>query len=288
MNNSFLTSLFSAFLPAIYGRLFLLPQKSVVILLLLLVKSTVFAQDLIVFQNRDSLEVEIIHEDSFKLYMAYRHGDQAVSSFIDKGNLKSYEYDHYTKKRAAPLNHRVKLAFNYGMGYLLGKTPENLGPKQKKHLNGMRTGSVMEANVDVFVTDAFGFGLKYNRFSTTNATNEIRDNITIEFIGATLFQKASFPDFPGFLNTALSFGSVSEKNNKTINGNSYQIRGQTVGLHFNLGVDLLLLKHFSVGVKTGVMTAFIREFKSKGPGMNMEGIQNLGRLDGLIGIKIYL
>lgn len=288
MNNRFLTSLFSAFLPAIYGRLFLPPPKNVLIILLLLVKSTVFAQDLIVFQNRDSLEVEIINEDSFKLYMAYKHGDQAISSFIDKENLNSYEYDYYTKNKIVPVSHRVKLAFNYGMGYLLGKAPENLSPDQKEHINGMRAGSVMEANIDVFVTDVFGLGLKYNRFLTTNATNEIRDDITIEFIGATLFQKASFPDFPGFLNTALSFGAVSEKNNKTINGNSYQIQGQTVGIHFNLGVDLLLLKHFAVGVKTGVMTAFIRKFKSKGPSMNMEGIQNLGRLDGLIGIKIYL
>lgn len=201
--------------------------------------------------------------------------DNSANITISKANLPKHQF--------------VKVDFNAGFGHLLAKTPAGFSPEAKKYIDEMRNGFFIDANFKFFPFKGIGFGVKYNQFKTSNSILSIvEDNIRVSFLGLSLTNSTKFKNNLGYAFADLSIGSVTEVNDAKLLNESVTIKGSTIGLYFSTGVEFMILKNLGLGFQVGLLGGKIDEIKRDGQTVELEEPDNLLRVDGTLGVKLYL
>lgn len=185
------------------------------------------------------------------------------------------------------VKNKVRFGFNAGFGYLIAPAPKDASSDQKEYIDELRAGFAFEANIDIFPTNNFGFGVKYNQFNTSNTYETIKDNIKVTFIGASFVSFTQLTNNIGYLYSSFSVGSLSEVNNGEFQGADIKLEGSTVGFYLALGLDFNISQNFTIGLQSGLMAGKIKEMEINGQNVELEEPESLARLDGMIGMKIY-
>lgn len=71
-------------------------MKKFVLITLFFASILVKAQDLIVFRNGDTVSCKIMKVDSLNLYYNFQRGNRAITSFVDKKEIRSYRLNSQT------------------------------------------------------------------------------------------------------------------------------------------------------------------------------------------------
>lgn len=210
--------------------------------------------------------------------------DYSSKKFNSSSNLVYTHNDGLRKFR------KVRFDFNAGFGYMLAKTPEDYSDEQKKYIDEMRLGFTMDMNLNMFLSKAFGFGFKFNQYSTGNYNsypNKIEDNLRIRFYGFSLLSQLELVNDRFYLNSGISLGHLSLVNEGKVDGAIKKIVGQTIGTYIYMGFDYFIEDYISVGIKGGLMNGKIDQLKMNNENIEMHGKENLLRFDGLVNFMIY-
>ena len=208
--------------------------------------------------------------------------------FIDYSNLSAVGSNNYVNYTGKNNTISFKINVNGGFGHLLANLPETNNQDQKDYLEGLRSGTAFDVNLNIFPIPTFGFGVKYNQFNTSNSySTVIEDNIQASFLGLSALSNSALKNNKGYFFTNVSVGYISVTNNAIDRGESKLIKGSTVGAYLALGFDLLLTDHFSFGIQSGLLAGAITEYNVNGTKQELKEPDNLLRIDTMLGLKMH-
>jgi hypothetical protein len=264
-------------------------------------RKTIPTSDFILSNENKFLEAIITHVNDATIDYIVNSAFKTLSQKLEKDKMVGvFFFDYSAKKIYDPSNvvitrknetrkfKRVRFDFNAGTGYLLAKASDKLTNEQKKYVNEMRLGFDMDMNFNVFLIKEFGFGVKFNQFSTSNSLGyEYEDNIKVNFFGFSLQSQTEFPSSRGSFYTGISFGYLSEVNHAKVTQVKKKIEGETLGVYLFAGVDFFVNENLSIGIKSGLMNGKLEKVKIDGESSKLPEKENLQRWDGLVNLKIY-
>jgi hypothetical protein len=205
-----------------------------------------------------------------------------------ENKIESFAKENSNTNQKGELKFRAKFDFNMGMGYLLSIIPENATSENEDYLNEMRRGFTYDANLNIYFSNGFGIGAKYNHFSTKNSIgNLLEENVKDIFLGVSFLAATKLPNDRGILSTSLSIGSLSEVNDAKIYNYDVKIEGETIGIYLNVGLDFFVSDNIALGIHSGLIWGMIKKVEVNGQDQDLDEPMNLSRFDGLVGFKVY-
>lgn len=186
-----------------------------------------------------------------------------------------------------------KLTFDVspGFGYMLNVDKAfDLPIEDEAYLNKLRKGFSFDANLRMFVTNEFGIGIKYNYFHTSEKIEDkLSQNISVKFIGGTLFGNLPIMKNRGIFNVDLSLGLLTKKEYFELDKEPYNIRGNTVGVYVSVGIEYFVFKNITLGINFGLLGGNLEKVDINSDyNIILDKPNSLSRFDGLVKIKAYL
>ncbi|HNY15289.1 MAG TPA: hypothetical protein PKI12_07095, partial [Bacteroidales bacterium] len=185
------------------------------IFLSLLLRS--YAQDLIITTGGDTIECSIQLVKPDFIYYSIKVNDEFRTVSLPAGNVLSYRYETsepivpVPKVRATSYRDfgRLRLSFNTGYGYQLGKIKKDITPDLTEYQEKLKSGYQFGGSFSYFLSKYFGLGVEYRSFRTSNSKDKVRlvdewgfteygtiaDNINISLYNFIFTVRAS--RFPG-------------------------------------------------------------------------------------------
>ncbi|MBI4947602.1 MAG: hypothetical protein HY840_14510 [Bacteroidetes bacterium] len=274
------------------------------------------SQDLIVTAKGDSLNCRISKIHKSNVYFSRITNREIKDSVLPVSQITYYQINYFIGGNCSSSREIKKteglpsfgIGINGGMGNLTGKIPDGLSPQEVSYMKKLRRVYCFAADVNFYTYKSSGFGIKYSMMRTKKsidnelavntstgqiATGLMQDDITIQFIGPSLFECVRLGKSQSFLlSSRLAIGYVAFKND-VILIEDYKRESNTIGGSWDLGFDYLLTKNVAVGINFSTTIARTRDYRVDGTAVNnmnieFESRENLSRLDIAIGIKGYL
>lgn len=195
------------------------------------------------------------------------------------------------KRDIVPSDPKLTFDLNIGFGYMLNlEKTFNLPQEDEEYIDKLRKGIAFDANIKMFITKRFGIGVKYNYFNTSNSVQDVlSENITIKFVGGIIFGNVPVMKNKGVLNIDLSLGLLSKNEHFDLFNESYNLRGNTLGVYVSAGLDYFVLKNITVGFNFGLLSGNIEKTDIKSTyNIILDRPDSLNRFDGMVKIRAYL
>lgn len=186
-----------------------------------------------------------------------------------------------------------KLTFDLsaGFGYMLKLEKSFTLPQENEaYLNKLRKGFAFDANLKMFITKGFGIGVKYNQFNTSsNAQNVISENISIRFIGGTIFGNLPVMKNKGVFSVDLSLGLLTKDEYFEIYNQPYNLKGHTLGVYVSAGLEYFVMKNITLGLSFGLLGGSLEKIDiNSSYNIILDKPYSLSRFDSMVRIKAYL
>jgi len=145
-------------------------QLSFIPLIFLFCSISVSAQDLLITNNRDTLncKMEKMKNDSY--LVTFVMDDEEISGFIHKDSIFFFKKDFFrgmNDNRLRPWYSLVELGFDAGVAYQYGKFRIDDDLTDKSNF-GAKTGLYLGTDLTYYISKRIGYGLKYNYRSLLN------------------------------------------------------------------------------------------------------------------------
>jgi hypothetical protein len=287
-------------------------RNAYIITLLLILVTSVYAQDLIVTQEGDSINCKITKVKTDNIYFTFKHKDEIRSTLLRRTDVKTHQFDYYTKSEVPTEKiigqrnnnyQHFRFAANAGYSYRVAKINENTPSDFREYTKKLKSGYHLGADVAYYFTEPLGVGLKAYVSKASNSVDNIyiqdiygntsygkmSDDITITFIGPTFSTRLinAYKSNAAMFN--FSLGYMGYLNDNVVVKN-YKITGSTIGLALDAGYDIGLTDNLSLGFQisiiTGVMTQYdindgstVQHFKMK------DNYESLNRIDLSVGLR---
>ncbi len=261
-------------------------KKYLLIIFLLFLRvfhSNLSAQDLIVKQNGDSLNVEIIRVTADHILYIYQNGKQIKRVKSPKSEIKSFRYIFFSEKRKLaykfdPNDFRFRLAVSGGVSLLLDGADEDASAFFSDYVDKLNSGWHFKAEANYFLRSGLGFGIVFDQYHTSGnndnvifvdrQTNDttigpLSDKIKITYIGPQL----TYHIKSGLKNTTFYVGGGAGVNlyrDELERVDAFVAKGTAFGLHGSLGVDFLVDENIMVGFELSGHTGNLRDFTLAG------------------------
>jgi hypothetical protein len=286
-------------------------RNAYIITLLLILATSVHAQDLIVTQEGDSINCKITKVKTDNIYFTFKHKDEIRSTLLRTADVKTHQVDFFPtsdvpiEKIIGIQNNyqQFRIAVNGGYSYRTGKINDNTPSDFRDYAKKLKSGYHLGADVAYYFTEPLGVGLKAYVSKASNSVDNIyiqdiygntsygkmSDDITITFIGPTFSTRLinAYKSNAAMFN--FSLGYMGYLNDNVVVKN-YKITGSTIGLALDAGYDIGLTDNLSLGFQisiiTGVMTQYdindgstVQHFKMK------DNYESLNRIDLSVGLR---
>lgn len=288
-------------------------KKFALILICLGISHGIFAQDLIIKTNGDSIPCRIKEIGALYISYHYNQNGRITPGNIPSQQVKTFQYNVlptdsvFLKKRNQKFGHSGNGFYalaTAGLGYLIAPLPKGYLPDfYKEYLTELRSGTSYHLNAFYFFNERMGVGLHYARFNTTNSIDRIivytntdtligplSDNITTNYFAPTFYLKFGDTKQAVLPMLAVGLGYTNYVNDASF-AIPFKISSSSVGLHFlgildiNMGYNLALsLKgglysgSFTKAEVTDVNSGITRIITSTEP-------ENISRVDLHIGLR---
>lgn len=244
------------------------------LVLLFAICNSVFAQDLIIKTNGDSIPCRI--KEIGALYISYHYNQQGK---ITPGNIptqqvKTFQYNVlptdsiFLKLRKSLISGSgtgLYTSATVGLGYLLAPLPNGSIPDfYKEYLKELRSGTSYHLNAFYFFNERIGLGIHYARFNTNNSVDRIivytpndtligplSDNITTNYFAPTFYLKFGDTKQPILPMIAVGFGYTNYVNHASF-AIPLKITSSSVGLHFLGILDINMGYNLALSLKGGI------------------------------------
>jgi hypothetical protein len=287
-------------------------MKNILLIIILTVTSLcTFGQDLIVTTEGDSINCTITAIKANNYYFTFKHETEIRETFIQAKDVVSYAKGYY-KVSEVPIEYKPKgqsfskfrIALDYGYSHRTAKVAENVPTDFKNYVEDLKNGNNMGLDLNYFVSESFGVGLKYNRNKSSNSMDNIyveddqgnrrygklSDDITMTFVGVSFAGRILDAKKRNAFIIALSLGQLSF-NNQFVVVDPYEMNGSTFSTALDFGYDIATSKNFAIGVKFSIIGGVLTEYVLKDGvtteriKLNEEQYESLSRIDISVGIR---
>ena len=202
------------------------------------------------------------------------------------------------------LNKKWRLAFQGGFSFRTAKVIDNVSSDYKSYLQKLKKGFHLGGDINYFPNgNDFGFGVKYNFFSSQNAGDfyfeddnfnlvniSIEDNITINYVGPSFLLR--YPSSrnlnSGYLGVSLGYLSYQDRAQYF---DEFTIKGQTLGAAFDFGYDIATSDEMAIGFQISIVGGVLHKIKIERDSgtevieLDDNSKESLSRIDLSIGIR---
>jgi hypothetical protein len=270
-----------------------------------------YAQDLIVTSEGDSLNCKITSIKNENVYFTFKHKEETRSTLLPVSQIKTYQYNYY-KIAVVSVDKIVsnetfphwRLAIDGGYSYQTANVGNNVPSGFSSYVEGLKSGYHFAGDVTYYFTEFLGVGFKYLLFKTSNQMDNISvtlsngvtkygnmsDDISITFIGPTFCTRLLNSNKKNALYLDLGVGYLGYQDNAIV-VDKYIQTGNTVGLVWDLGYDIGLSKNMAIGFNLALITGTLSEYdlndgvSTKTINLTSGNYIGLGRIDLSIGIR---
>lgn len=281
-----------------------------IIALFCLLAKILYAQDLIVTDDGDSINCKITKVKADHIYFTFKHKEDVRSTLISVENVSYHQFDYYPTSEV-PRDKTVsrgdyqqfRLALNAGYSYQIAKVAESVPNDFKSYIKGLKSGYHFGGDLTYYFTEPLGVGFKYYLFKSSNKIDNIyigsidnrrygmmSDDLTISFIGPTFSSRLLNDEKRNAFLIGLSLGYMGYSNDKIII-DKYKMTGSTMGLSLDIGYDIGLSENFALGFQISLLTGTLSKYDWS-DGVNTETIklekgsyESLNRFDFSVGLR---
>ncbi len=224
------------------------------------------SQDLIVIEKGDSLNCKITLIERDYIYFTFKSGGETKNTLAPLTSVKSYKEAYFPmpkeEKNKVPVNYqKYRMGIYGGFSYRTAKVSDKVPAEFESYVSGLKRGSNLGADASYFFSKGAGFGVKYSRFAsknekyndvylidTANGTaraGRLKDNITIQYLGPTFSTRITSRNKKRQFVSTASLGYIFYKDKATV-VDEFTIKGNTIALSFNAGLDCYVAKNLYV------------------------------------------
>ena len=278
------------------------------ITLLLLIRVSVQAQDLIVTLDGDSINSKITKTKADFIYFTFVKDGEIRQTLLPLTKIKIHRKNFYSTSAILQINgappksfpSAFRIAVNAGPSQLLAKTSPDVPAQNKTYISALKSGYHYGLDASFFLANDLGFGIKLNQFETNNSGvfyNEmsgsflVEDNISTTFIAPSFTGKLVSPSNNHTIIFGVALGYLNYINNGR-NGNAVlKLNGATLGSALDAGYDLKLFKNFAIGAQASIISGVLTSYTvssgsmSKKVELSENERENLSRLDLSLGAR---
>lgn len=185
-----------------------------------------------------------------------------------------------------------QFSVNGGYAYRLFKPQIRSTPYERDYIDKLKSGYSLNADVFYFPWKKIGFGLKYDRFQSKGERDiRTKDDITIQFIGASVAHKLVFQNERTSVITAFWMGYQPYKNKFMFVGQDYTSKAQTMGWGVSVGLDYKITRNlalnFAASCFMGTIYKYEQELKGSSRTIHLarNRFEDLSRAAFTVGLK---
>jgi hypothetical protein len=279
-----------------------------IFILSMLFSLSLYAQDLIVTHEDDSLNCKITGIKKNNIYFTFLYKEEIRNTLMPVNQVKKYQYNYYQtpeiiinkviKDKVFP---RFRVAVDGGWGYRTGRLSNNIPADFRAYANKLKSGFHYALDVSYFFTEHMGVGLKYDALLSRNKMNGVfyvdnpsrhgvmSDNIAIRFIGPIFYTRLLNRSKKNCLLAHCGIGYLAYRDNVVLLSDDYILKGNTVGVSVGVGYDIGITKNFALGFQlsllTGTVTKYTISGKTSGRTTQPEEGENLSHINLSIGLR---
>ena len=183
--------------------------------------------------------------------------------------------DTTSKKKSFEIKtKRFRLSGNIGLSRWVGANGNHLPAELENYKNELKSGYSYSIESSYALSKSFGIGAKYNDFKTKNtiedvafllsnntiSTGTISDNISIKFIGGSVYYRVFTNNLKSNFFLSFSIGSLFY-NNDIVFLNNFELSGASVGFVIDAGYELKIAESLSVNFLTSWTNGSLQEFE---------------------------
>ncbi len=205
---------------------------------------------------------------------------------------------------------KFRLAINRGLGYRIGKIPDNTPSENKTYIRKLKSGYSFDVEANYMIDPAWGLGIQYSNYTSKgntilNLTDDlasfiripVADDISINYVGPQYITKNTTEDGRHNLIASLSFGYLNYKNDAKFGDIPLTLTANTIGYAIGIGYEYRIAHNIGIGAKFGVVGGSVSKFKMTIEGrtetissQDQQGIEreSLTRIDVMGGLRFYL
>lgn len=282
------------------------------ILMLIVSANLAKAQDLIITNTNDSLNCRITKVTNDHIYFSYMNNGELRKTLISKSDVKQFTKSNTGDtgnlsigNNLQPGYSKFRLAFEGGFSTRLGKVAKG---SMEQYLKDLKKGYNIGLDASYFISESVGFGVKFSTFGSDNKlenlaldidrdglvdTRSTSDDITITFVGPGYSARFISARGNTFI-TSLSIGYLGYVDHYTLNDLPYDLKGGAFGLALDIGYDIKLSQHWSLGAQCslirGTLTSYTLEDGNYSQKIDLDedNYESLSRFDFSVGIRYNL
>lgn len=243
-------------------------KKYFFLLCIVLSFGKVHAQDLLITGEGDTLNCKISKIEKGNIYFTFRYKGEIRNTLLPSYQVKKYQYNYFPKAEVPaekvivkqPYQH-FRLAVNAGWSYRMATLSGNIPSQFMQYVEKLKSGYHFGIDAGYFVSEPIALGAKFNLFHTSNQMDNIsvtqqngtqlngmmKDDITITFLGPSLYTRLMSNNKKGAFVSGLSIGYLSYTDNATVIYD-FSIKGNTIGFVADIGYDFSLSPSLILGL----------------------------------------
>lgn len=194
--------------------------------------------------------------------------------------------------RVEPETSTWQFSINGGYAYRLFKPRIKSTPYEKEYIDNLKSGYSLGADLFYFPWKKVGFGLKYDRFNSKGKRDiRTKDDITIEFMGASVAHRLMFQNNRTSVLTAFWLGYQPYRNEFMFIGQNYKSYARTMGWGVSVSLDHRITQKlalsFSASCFMGSFYKYEQELKGSTRTIHLarDRFEDLSRAEFTVGLK---
>jgi len=224
------------------------------------IPSFLFAQDTIFTKKGDTICCKITNINRLTIHFRANIDHQTKDSTLSMREVSEYSCKHPLEDNKPKYKYpKLRIAFNMGKSYRTKELQEDMPDELIDYYNTLYTGDHFGGDLQYFIIQNFGFGLKYSHFGSSSqvkvpytddwgnlAFYNLQEDIDIDFIGPTLNIRNLHNKNRNSLMGYLGVGYLHFTDQVLSHG--IDATGKTLGLATGLAYDFKIFKYAAIGI----------------------------------------
>lgn len=271
------------------------------------------SQDLVVTKKGDSLNCKITRIKPDYIYFTFKHKSEIRNTLLPLADVEYYQEDFYSTP-VVPLDdgkavirdqRNLRLKLFGGWSYRTASISPDIDSQFRQYVKELKSGFHLGGDMSYFFSENIGLGLRYSIFKSRNErdnvstvddngqvrTGQIRDNITIQYIGPVFSTTYGSSKTKPRVITNISLGYLRYRD-RAVLIDKFTLTGKNLGLLVDVGVLVPIDKHFALDFTLGLTAGTLKEITyqdnngSRIIELDKDSLESLARLDLSIGINL--
>ncbi|MBI2281764.1 MAG: hypothetical protein HYU68_13900 [Bacteroidetes bacterium] len=302
-------------------------KHALLLLLIVMVNFTAFAQDYIVINGKDTINCKINEITSNEIFFTIQQNDIPIKSSLPMSKVNAYYFNNNGDDQSIPINQenevvtnetyvnkeqvKIKVPIDYqrfrinaeiGFGYMVADIPPNAPQEVKDYFEQLKSGTHYSFGGSYFIKRSFGLGAKASLFYTQNQMSIslydangnvinglMKDDISITYFGAYVAGRSFAKNGISGFYFELGLGKTSYENRAVFIDN-YNITGSKVGIDFTIDYDIKLGNSLALGLGLNYNIAVLDEIMVNGQKYTLtaDAKENISRINMMIGLRYLI